>query len=285
MLVGDGSLVLAVLHAMTGWWAPLPLLWLALAAGLRWWPHAGASAPLVALWLAWTVPGTLGTAPGGEADLRLVSANLHMVHPDPAALGAELFSHDADVLLLQEVSPRWVPVLQQQFGDYPHHHVIAQGDSFGQAILSRHPLTQLVVHDFDGVALIDASIEVQGHTVRLMDVHTLPPRTAEYAAWWQGQMARLPTMLDDRTTVIAGDLNATRHHPSYRRLLRDGGLRDAHTEVGRAAAWTWPNGLFPAPPLRLDHVLVSTGIQVLDVREGPAVGSDHKPLIVELKLD
>jgi endonuclease/exonuclease/phosphatase (EEP) superfamily protein YafD len=84
--------------------------------------------------------------------------------------------------------------------------------------------------------------------------------------------------------VVAGDFNATRHHPSFRRLLSDG-MADAHEERGRGWAATWPRNRRPLPPLmRLDHVLVSPGVGVRSIREGLGQGSDHRPIIADLVL-
>jgi endonuclease/exonuclease/phosphatase (EEP) superfamily protein YafD len=83
--------------------------------------------------------------------------------------------------------------------------------------------------------------------------------------------------------LLGGDLNATPHTGWFQRLLRLG-LRSAHEERGRALASTWPNGLMPFPPIRLDHFLVSSELLVLDVREGEGRGSDHRPIIGDFAL-
>jgi endonuclease/exonuclease/phosphatase (EEP) superfamily protein YafD len=84
--------------------------------------------------------------------------------------------------------------------------------------------------------------------------------------------------------VVAGDFNATRHHPSFRRFLSDG-MADAHEERGRGWAATWPQNRRPLPPLmRLDHVLVSPDVEVRSIREGLGQGSDHRPIIADLVL-
>ena len=84
--------------------------------------------------------------------------------------------------------------------------------------------------------------------------------------------------------MTAGDFNATRYHPSFRRLLSDG-MRDAHERRGRGWAATWPRNRRLLPPLmRLDHVLVSHGVEVRSIREGLGRGSDHRPIIADLVL-
>ena len=80
-----------------------------------------------------------------------------------------------------------------------------------------------------------------------------------------------------------GDFNATLHAGGMR-ALRDAGLVDAHDALGRGLATTWPNGVFSAPPLHLDHVFVSEHLVPLEVSEGRGEGSDHRPVIVDVAV-
>ncbi|MGH9280107.1 MAG: hypothetical protein ACRD12_18660, partial [Acidimicrobiales bacterium] len=50
-------------------------------------------------------------------------------------------------------------------------------------------------------------------------------------------------------------------------------------------ATTWPRGGRVIPPLfRIDHVLVSPQIGVLDARVGVGRSSDHRPVIADLVI-
>lgn len=91
------------------------------------------------------------------------------------------------------------------------------------------------------------------------------------------------TPLDAELEFDAAHFNATPHTRWYQRLQTER-LRGAHEDRRRGLATTWPNGRAPVPPIRLDHVLVSPEVSVLDVREGVGEGSDHRPVIVDLTL-
>ncbi len=87
-------------------------------------------------------------------------------------------------------------------------------------------------------------------------------------------------------TLFLGDLNATPRYAAYaqcaarmrdaRRLVRDGQGRNAPTFPSRF------------PMLRIDHVFVSDGIEVLDLftPDGPLAraASDHLPLVADIRL-
>ena len=57
---------------------------------------------------------------------------------------------------------------------------------------------------------------------------------------------------------------------------------DAWDTGGRGFGFTWPNGMFPYPPIRLDHVFVSRDLGVRSARVGEGVGSDHRPVVADV---
>jgi endonuclease/exonuclease/phosphatase (EEP) superfamily protein YafD len=81
--------------------------------------------------------------------------------------------------------------------------------------------------------------------------------------------------------LLLGDLNASPWSYPFRRLLEGSGLRDG--SLGRGFQPTWPTGLWPLL-IPLDHSLHSAGIGIQDRIVGPAVGSDHYPVIVDFTV-
>jgi endonuclease/exonuclease/phosphatase (EEP) superfamily protein YafD len=82
---------------------------------------------------------------------------------------------------------------------------------------------------------------------------------------------------------VVGDFNATQHSRVYEQLM-SGHFRSAHEDRGRGYATTWPNGLRPVPPIRIDQALMSPQVECVSIVEGTGLGSDHKPLILELRV-
>jgi endonuclease/exonuclease/phosphatase (EEP) superfamily protein YafD len=77
--------------------------------------------------------------------------------------------------------------------------------------------------------------------------------------------------------VLAGDFNTTPWAPGYRALLSTGLDDDGRTRT------SWP-AFLPFALIPIDHVLVSPQLQVISKRRGPRLGSDHYPIVVELRL-
>ncbi|MCA9604587.1 MAG: endonuclease/exonuclease/phosphatase family protein [Myxococcales bacterium] len=238
--------------------------------------------------VGWVAPTMVPAAPAPVEDaapVRVVQANLLYVNQTPEVLLEELLAARADVLVLEEVSPQWIALLTSPrvTDAFPYRDLVARDDAFGIAILSQHPITRSELVDLVGVPMLDATVRVAGTDLRVLGVHTLPPVDAEYADVWRRQLAALVRHVRtaEGPLVVAGDFNATLFHQGVHDL-QAAGLADVHDATGRGLASTWPNGVFPAPPIALDHVFISRDLAPVSVREGVGAGSDHRPLIVDL---
>lgn len=290
LVAHDATLELIVLNAMTQW-LYLPA-WLALGVGLyfRRWPLVAVAGVLATAHLFWLDPrglvATARTVPADAARRRVMSANLLMVNRDTEGIPAEVLEARPDLLLVQEVTAEWKARFEsEQFKRLlPHRTAVPRDDSFGIGIYSREPI---VIRELDlsGLPALRAELQLGTRSLAVFNVHTLPPRTAEYVEVWNDMMQRIAALIrrERGPVLLAGDLNATPHARWYHELLSLD-LRGAHEDRGRAWVTTWPNGLMPYPPIRLDHFLVSPELEILDVREGQGRGSDHRPIIADFAL-
>ena len=264
----------------------------AVAAWRRCWAMAAVAGLVVACHLYWVLPGVVVSAAADYSveksfNLRVLSANLYRGNPRPELLVEEMLNAKADILVLQEVTPRWWSELESGglFEQFPHRRKKLRHDAFGSAILSRWPLENVDFWLVEGVAMIRCTVVLDGARLRLYNVHPLPPASVHLAETWGRQHERLAEMLAAETgpTLAIGDFNATQHSVWLERHTA-GRMRSAHVDRGRGMAVSWPNGKSLLPPIRIDHALLSPEIGCLDVREGEGAGSDHKPLIVDLLL-
>ena len=260
------------------------------------------AASLVVAHVAWVIPELRGsadasaelepdvTAPraGTHSELRVVTANIRFTNRRPTPMGRELAGSDADVLFLQELTPDHLVPLKEAgaFDRYPYSYVDARYGSFGGGIWSRYPLSEGETWTIGRHPVVRAVADVDGQAVRLFNIHAKAPSRGWAIPLWKEQLEALgrEVRADPRPLVMAGDFNATYGHKPFRDLLA-AGLREAHMEVGRGLARTWPRGGRVIPPVyRLDHVLVSPDVAVVEVREGRGKGSDHRPVIANLAL-
>ena len=168
-------------------------------------------------------------------------------------------------------------------------------EQYGDAVLTALPMTRIKAGILPGYALLPrleprgalwVSVETGAGTVQIINTHLgLVPREQHAQAKelagprWLGCEARRDPL------ILVGDLNATRGASAYKILTA--GLADATKQISRRARMaTFPSR---SPVLRIDHVLVSAGVRVIDARvpTGPQVraASDHRPLLVEFDIE
>ena len=156
----------------------------------------------------------------------------------------------------------------------------------GLAVLSRWPITAstslAVVSPTHGYPRpFDVELDLGATHVRCVVVHLPLERIGDRTTLFTELAHRLAHL--PRPLVVCGDLNAGPDEPLLTRLLA-AGLLDASASVGP----TVPN---PDPVVRLDYVLVDSGVRVRSVRRlgeradaDGFLASDHLGIAVELEL-
>jgi len=187
------------------------------------------------------------------------------------------------LLVLSEYTPEWDAVLTGALAGYPHSLRRPRPDPFGMAVFSRRPLLDSDTLNL-GVAQaenIRLRTKLGGREISLFAVHLYPPTSPERAANRLLQLERLAEEVRAAPTprLVTGDLNLTPFSPHFRALLDNTGLLDARQAQGLHV--TWPS--LPLPLwIPIDHALADPGSGVAGVRIGPAIGSDHYPLEIQL---
>lgn len=288
---------------------PLPLVWAASAMPVLLLPAYplfltavarrrralfAVAAAVIAVHVALVAPasGFLGGSPAEAAEtlstslpVRVVTANLFLGNDQIEIAGERILTADADVVLLQEVTPAHARALESLFSAYPYRFVDARGGAFGFAILSRWPLSGASQMTIAGHPLVAAVLDINGQALEVWNVHPPAPRDGASGRVWAAHLRELGARATavEGALLVAGDFNATRWTPELRPLLTSG-LTDAHQATGRGLAATWPANAVVPPFLLLDHVFVSADLAVASVTELPAGHSDHRPVLADLML-
>jgi endonuclease/exonuclease/phosphatase (EEP) superfamily protein YafD len=264
-----------VLGAMRRW------LWLGVAL-------AGAVPGAAAVLPYWT-PGpaahATGQAGAGEG-LRIVLCNVLASNPDRDRVRRFAEESGADILVMQEFDGRWQHDLAGLAARYPHTAATHPSDPIGMAVYSRIPIESFAAPALGPGARPTFVLRLDAGTGPFTLVCTHPRQPLPPAGFAQrnGQLEAVAGLIEalDGPIVVAGDLNSTMWSPCYRKLCAAG--RFVNARRGRGVLASWPAFLPPLLRVPIDHVLVSPGITVTGCRLGPAVGSDHLPVIVDVVL-
>ena len=230
------------------------------------------------------------------ATVRICAANVLASNPTFGATARSIIATKPDVVALAEPTPIFAKAFANVFGNVvanvveratnasllPHRIDALADDTTGVAVWSSRPVTGEVVV-FERQRWIDATLVVDGRELRIMGAHPYPPTLGARA--WRRQLRWLAQHLGDdpRPTVVVGDFNACRWHPSFRRLLRSTRLKAAHEDLGHGWSASWPAHV-ARRFVRLDHALVRGGVMPTAVEEIDLPGSDHRGFVVTVRV-
>jgi len=226
-----------------------------------------------------------GTRPKATPTLKLVQFNLWADNHDPEGALAWILAQKADVVTIQEAGGSAWPIVAGLLEAYPHRVSCDGARACDTWIFSRWPMTQKRGFLKEGLPLAGATAVVQapGGAFPIAAAHYVWPIPAgRQQAQSRLLVSRLAAFTRD-DLILAGDFNATPWSFALRRQDKALGLK----RRTRALA-TWPSGDFsriveaPFPILPIDHVYAGKAWKTVKVERGPALGSDHRPIVVTL---
>ncbi len=231
---------------------------------------------------------------GGSVAMRLVQFNVFKANSRPEAAARWILDQRADVVVLEEAADDGGKVRGLLSARYPH-----AVDCVGQqARCSTVILTTQAPVDSGGLARGDpenqnglsaAWLRLSGPARRatIVGVHLGRPWPFADQTWQIGELADFLRTSDRDYAIVAGDFNQSPWTFAMRRQDRAIGL---HRITGDRASWPLrdiarPDGsaMIPSAVLSIDHVYVGRCWARSSVHRGPWLGSDHAPLVIELK--
>jgi vancomycin resistance protein VanJ len=259
---------------------------------------------LSAAWFAWPLAGLClgGLTPGGTGDedstVRVLTCNVGQGGYDEERLAELILDVDPHVVTLQESFS--VARLKELLG--PRWRIVS---SPGILLATRLPIISREVFTGSQASIwrtvaVDYRLDSASGSFDFVAVHLYTPRKGLEAmkdTYWRGidgmhenlerrdresadcsrWVAELP-----EPAIVAGDMNLPPESFIFRRDWS--AYRDAFAAAGLGYGYTY--GYTKSGRLygiRIDHVLASPEWKVIRSWVGPHVGSDHRPLIAELR--
>ena len=222
---------------------------------------------------------------------HIISANLdHHASPNAPAIHTLLASYP-DLLLLFEVTPDWLEVIEKASPGYDVLESVARVDTRGVAALTRSggllaavTVIQLLPEITDRPMLVVDMPRDDGRIVRVLGFHSKRPVGAQNSRIQGLEFEALGDWLESQRNgppiLVMGDFNATPWSYRCRRLVDDSGYRSTKRD--------WPMGTWPAlapmaAQLPIDHCIADPSLDIAVCRPGRRIGSDHLPLVVSVR--
>ena len=253
------------------------------------------------LWRRLPRPGT-GGGNANRPEIRVVTANLLKKNNDLGNFRQRLIEHQADVVVLQEVSAYALAGLFHPSRDeFPYQYWMAHlGANLGLGVMSRYPLVLEHRHSLGlgGPFYLRLRVQIGSQSLRLYNVHLISPlfgsppvrlSPALHQRNYQVKCLLNDAQEQDGPVLLMGDWNTTEGSDIYKQASAI--FQDGWATAGLGPGWTWPHNLEPyfsvkaRPVMRLDHSFCSHDLEVLDAQVLPVTwGSDHSPLLLTLRL-
>ncbi|WP_157670350.1 endonuclease/exonuclease/phosphatase family protein [Chitinibacter sp. GC72] len=189
-----------------------------------------------------------------------------------------LNAQGADVILLTEATTEWQSQLSTLRQTLPHGCAAWEDNPFGIALLLKQAPRHCEVRFSPAMPQQYPHLRVElADGLVVYGIHPPPPLGAELAAARDQQLRYLAQQIaqESAPVLVLGDFNITPFSPIYRAFRSQAGL----AELGFKLAPSW-SPIIGWPLLPLDRAL-ARGISAR-LTIGPALGSDHRPIMVQI---
>lgn len=233
---------------------------------------------------AWPVRGD---DPNVGVPVRVISLNNHSSAKNIPSVAAMLTENDPDLVAFQELNPFADALLRNALGDrLPHRLSFESNARPGLALYARRPFRLVLAPargtDHKRYAIVET--EIDGRTVQFVPAHFDTPQSPSLVANNRRGVVDCIERLAPGSvpTIVIGDCNFPLS-AQQTEAFRGAGFRHVDDVVGSGLRWTWElKGTLPVT--RIDHCFVSPQFGVVASRVLPDVGSDHRPILVDLRL-
>lgn len=240
--------------------------------------------------LAVVAPLYLGSPGDSSVDapsIRVMSFNLLSTNDRYGDVVEYIRETEPDVVVLHEASLPWETAMESSSLGYEVTKSRSEDLIFGTLVMTRNSAGVLTYgfSETDPRAVeITTTVAGWDTPVRILSSHPLAPTDGERASLRDAQLGFAAEWASNQSGpyMVVGDLNATPWSWPFRNLLAQGGLRNS--QIGFGVQPTFAATSNPLFRVAIDHLVHSDALVVRQRQLGPALGSDHFPIIVDLEL-
>jgi endonuclease/exonuclease/phosphatase (EEP) superfamily protein YafD len=217
--------------------------------------------------------------------IKVMSINVNTNNKQYSKVIKTVIEESPDILILEEVSKKWITELHELNQYYPFSKLYPEEDNFGIAFFSKYKPTKVSVCFFGtpSIPYICAEFERPSKFV-FFGIHTLPPilqTNYQHRNKMLEYITKKINKIRNKQVVVMGDFNMTPWSYFFNKFMTESDLKN--TQYGFGLQPSWPTSFIPLR-IPIDHCLVSKSIPILSRNIGEDIGSDHFPIIVQLLL-
>ena len=222
---------------------------------------------------------------GKGETLKVVQVNVEYCNQNRTKLVQWLKQVDPDVIAVEELSLTWDVALREEFPGYDAF-TVPQDSYYGIGLFSKRKLMNGKSFIPPAVKPIEpaifAKIPCKNGSLNLAAVHVFAPHRPDDWRRRNMQMNAIAEAIGANTssTILLADLNSVPWSNEMMKFRKITNLRDSRLGFGIKNTCLVKHLLW----VPIDHCLVSPGIRVQKMTIGPSFGSDHLPMLLELKL-
>jgi endonuclease/exonuclease/phosphatase (EEP) superfamily protein YafD len=233
--------------------------------------------------------GSPGVADPDLPSLRVMSFNLLSTNASYSDVIEYIRTVDPDLVLLHEASRPWEVAIEAANLGYEVIRPRSDNLIFGTLVMVRGEDVEAISYGFAETQPRAVSIMYRPTGwpggVSVLSTHPLAPTEKRRAQLRDAQLDFAATWAADQEDgfIVVGDFNATPWSWPFRNLMARAPLRNSQLGFGVQPSFPTSSTFLMRVPI--DHLLHSDTLSVVDRRLGPAMGSDHFPLVVDLQLN
>ncbi len=221
-------------------------------------------------------------AADGAPTVDIVAFNVQASNRQRPAIMDWVRNTDADLVFLIESSFEWEDAAERAALPYTIQERVQGTSVFGVTLLVRDGVAATSRPlQFGDRPAVEAVVDLGGSPVSVLAIHPRSPTSRERADRRDRYLRDVSVWAraQQNPVLIVGDFNATPWSSSFRRLTAGAGLRNS--QVGHGLQPSFPAGWGPLM-IPIDHALHSPDLAIATRGTGPALGSDHRPLLVSV---
>jgi len=234
--------------------------------------------------------GSPGESSPDAPVVRVMAFNLLSTNDHYGEVADYIRANQPDLVFLHESSLPWETAMKSSGLNYDVFVSRSEDLIFGTLVMVKQGFGTVDIVSFGFRETDPRAVEVRlsdpswDSELSVLSTHPLAPTDSERAALHDAQLSYAANWASEQTGayLVTGDFNATPWSWPFRNLISVGRLRNSQLGFGLQPTFAAnSNPLFRVP---IDHLVHSDGLVVRNRVLGPAMGSDHFPIVVDLEF-